>query len=114
MKFGEITKSLVVLILMAAVVYGGLACHETCETSASDAVQLPESSIMAEPVAASDDIVTEWNQYAVALTLAPFPMQQPVQQTRSMAIVHLAIHNAVNGITHKYDTIGQQVSAPPN
>src|SRR5215213_5458507 len=112
MKFEEIAKTVLVLFLTAAIAYGGLACYETCETSAADSAQLPENSMTAAPVAASDDVVTEWNRYAATLTLAPSPVQQPIQQTRSMAIVHLAVHDAVNGITRKYDTYEQLEAAP--
>lgn len=50
------------------------------------------------------DVVTEWNQQAVTLTLLPASAQAPVQQTRTMAIVHVSIHDAVNGITRQYAT----------
>ena len=50
------------------------------------------------------DAVTEWNQQAAARTLSASPALAPVQQTRVMAIVQVAIHDAVNGITGKYAT----------
>ena len=50
------------------------------------------------------DVVTEWNQQAVTLTLLPASAQSPVQQTRTMAIVHVSIHDAVNGITRQFAT----------
>ena len=49
--------------------------------------------------AAAGDAVMEWNQHAVALTPGPTPALAPVQQTRVMAIFHLAVHDAINGIT---------------
>src|SRR5688500_890477 len=50
------------------------------------------------------DVVLEWNQQAVQLTLLPASGLTPVQQTRVMAIFQLAVHDAVNGITGKYET----------
>lgn len=58
------------------------------------------------------DVVTEWNQQAVNLTLLPASAQAPVQQTRTMAIVHVSIHDAVNGITKEYATY-LEPEAPP-
>jgi hypothetical protein len=46
------------------------------------------------------DPVTEWNRIALAVTTP----QGPIPQMRTMAIVHAAIHDAVNGITRQYRT----------
>ena len=43
----------------------------------------------------------QWND--VARQLIVVPALSPVQQTRAMAIVHVAIHDAVSGITGKYE-----------
>lgn len=52
------------------------------------------------PQRARADAVTDWNEY---LEEAVFATAQPVPaQGRSAAIVHLAIFEAVNGITRKY------------
>lgn len=67
------------------------------------------SAKMAPPVV---DVVTEWNQQAVNLTLLPASAQAPVQQTRTMAIVHVAVHDAVNGITREYETYLPSGDAP--
>jgi hypothetical protein len=48
--------------------------------------------------------VTEWNQLAVTLALDPAAAQSPVQQCRTMAIVQVAVHDAVNAITGEYET----------
>jgi hypothetical protein len=61
-----------------------------------------------------NDVVMEWNQQAVRLTLLPAAGNAPVQQTRVMAIVQLAVHDAVNGITHKYATYLSPGPAPEN
>lgn len=60
------------------------------------------------------DVVTEWNQQAVTLALAPTSALAPVQQTRVMAIFHLAVHDAVNGITGEYETYLSPSGAPEN
>jgi len=60
------------------------------------------------------DIVLEWNQQAVQLALSPAAALQPIQQTRAMAIFQLAVHDAVNGITGKYETYLAPSSAPEN
>jgi hypothetical protein len=57
-------------------------------------------------------VVMEWNQQAAALTLLPASAQAPVQQTRTMAIVQVAIHDAVNGITGDYATYLSPGTAP--
>lgn len=59
-------------------------------------------------------VVTEWNQHAVALTLLPASNLAPVQQTRVMAIVQVAVHDAVNGITGRYATYLPAAPAPAN
>lgn len=64
--------------------------------------------------AEAGDAVVEWNQQAVALTLRPTPALAPVQQTRVMAIFHLAVHDAINGITGEYETYLSPPSPPEN
>ena len=64
--------------------------------------------------AQANDVVLEWNQHAVALTLLPASSLSPVQQTRVMAIFHLAVHDAVNGITGEYETYLSPASPPQN
>lgn len=49
------------------------------------------------------DPVMEWNQIALGAT-AVAPAQGPVPQLRTMAIVHVAVHDAVNTITREYHT----------
>jgi hypothetical protein len=58
------------------------------------------------------DAITEWNQQAVNLTLLPASAQAPVTQTRTMAIVHVSMHDAVNGITREYATYRSPGAAP--
>jgi hypothetical protein len=64
--------------------------------------------------AQTNDVVTEWNQYAVTLTLSPASALAPVQQMRVMAIVQVAVHDAINGITGEYATYLSPGAAPEN
>ena len=58
--------------------------------------------------AAAQNAVFEWNDVAARLIVVG--SQAPVQQTRLMAIVHVAMHDAVSGITGEYE---QYVTAAP-
>jgi hypothetical protein len=58
------------------------------------------------------DAITAWNRLAVTLTVLPASGLTPVQQTRVMAIVQVAVHDAVNGITGKYETYLSPGPAP--
>src|SRR5215471_8029432 len=57
-----------------------------------------------ELLSQAGEVVTEWNQHAVDLTLQATPALAPIQQVRLMAIVQLAVHDAVNGITREFET----------
>ncbi len=61
------------------------------------------------PVAASADAVTEWNEHA---TLAAATAGAPPVQNRIMAIVHIAIHDALNAIQPRHATYTAQPRAP--
>lgn len=56
--------------------------------------------------------VDEWNQEAIRLTLLPASALAPVQQTRTMAIVQVSVHDAVNGITRRFRTYNSPGQAP--
>ena len=60
------------------------------------------------------DIILEWNQQAAQLALSTAAALAPIQQTRAMAIFQLAVHDAVNGITGKYETYLSSSPAPEN
>jgi hypothetical protein len=65
-----------------------------------------------QPVAAAtaaNDVIAEWHQEAVRLTTLPASSLSPVQQTRAMAIVQVAVHDAVNGYTAQYETYLRRV-----
>lgn len=53
-------------------------------------------------LARADDPVLEWNRIALAATVTA--NQGPIPQIRSMTIVHIAVHDAVNAITCDYRT----------
>ncbi len=55
-------------------------------------------------MAGNSTVISEWNQEAARLTVLPASALAPVQQTRVMAIVQVAVHDAVNSITGKYET----------
>jgi hypothetical protein len=57
--------------------------------------------LMAIP-ARADNAVLEWNQVAFAATVTA--AQGPLPQVRSMAIVQVSVHDAVNAITCEYRT----------
>ena len=63
---------------------------------------------------APGDAVMEWNQQAATRTLTVAPALAPVQQTRVMAIIQVAVHDAVNGITGEYATYLSPGEAPAN
>ena len=64
--------------------------------------------------APSSAVVREWNQEAARLAILPASSLAPVQQGRVMAIVQVAVHDAVNGITGKYATYLSPGPAPQN
>jgi hypothetical protein len=85
--------------------HGVSAGSQEIESRADRAV--PPSILMTE-----SDPIAEWNQTAARLSLTVAPTPAPVQQTRLMAIVQVAVHDAVNGITGKYETYLPRVEPP--
>ena len=63
---------------------------------------LASSMCMTSIPARANDVVAEWNQIALAATIAAG--EGPNPQARSMAIVHVSMHDSVNAITGDYDT----------
>lgn len=64
--------------------------------------------------AVTSNVVLEWNDVAVRLTLQAVPALAAIQQTRVMAIFQLAVHDAVNGITGDYETYLSPPTPPQN
>src|SRR3954447_7945593 len=61
------------------------------------------ATLLLTPIAArADDAVMEWNRIALAATKSGG--QGPLPQIRTMAIVHVSVHDAVNAITCDYHT----------
>src|SRR5262245_65517544 len=63
------------------------------------------------PVAALADAVTDWN--AIMQMTVSAPPTNPFFQARSAAIVQLAVFEAVNAITGKYEPYLGTLAAPP-
>ncbi|HET7696653.1 MAG TPA: vanadium-dependent haloperoxidase [Vicinamibacterales bacterium] len=57
--------------------------------------------------------VMEWNRNALQATTLTTPPQGALVQIRSMAIVHVSMHDAVNGITGRYATYRPAAPAGP-
>ena len=109
MKANTSWKSLVILVALGV----ALSCVPAYRASNSTSVgptAHPQLTTMAE----ANDVVTEWNQQALTLILLPASALTSVPQVRVMAIVHVAVHDAVNGITGKYDTYLSPGAAPDN
>lgn len=66
-------------------------------------VSLVAAGIALSPLPAlADDVVLRWNEVAVTATVTA--AQGPLPQIRSLAIVHVAMHDAVNAITGEFAT----------
>lgn len=63
---------------------------------------LPVIVFLTSAPARADDAVMEWNQIALAATVTAG--QGPLPQIRTMAIVQVSVHDAVNAITCDYRT----------
>lgn len=72
-----------------------------------------EGKVITPNTAIAGDVIAEWNQVAVNLTVLPASNLTPVQHARAMAIVQVSVHDAVNGITGEFETYLSRVSAPP-
>src|SRR6187399_259641 len=65
------------------------------------------------PNPATENVVMEWNCRAVKYALSP-TFAGALRQMRAMAVVQLAVHNAVNGITKDYETYQRNpANVPP-
>jgi membrane-associated phospholipid phosphatase len=112
-------KGMALVISLAALLLGCTQYHSVGEAREAGEAARPELS--AGRAAAVTDVVapasaggavTEWNREAVRLTLLPASQLAPVQQTRVMAIIQVAVHDAVNGLTGKYETYLSPGPAP--
>ena len=117
MKTNTSWKRLVIVVTLGAALSGVPAYTAVSEAIAADRMTHSELSggpatvtarkLTADPgelSAQDNDAVTVWNRQAVTLTLLPASALAPVQQNQVMAIVQVAVHDAVNGITGEYQT----------
>jgi hypothetical protein len=111
MKPNTSWKKPVVIVALGALLSSLHACSAVSEATSTATVSRSELSVQA---AQDSSVVTEWNQQAVTLALLPASALTSVQQARVMAIVHVAVHDAVNGITEKYETYLSPGAAPNN
>jgi hypothetical protein len=69
-------------------------------------------TILASPAIASPDSITEWNQRAVNCALEA--KQYPFVATRTLAIVHTAMFDAMNSVEGRYAPYKFKVAATPD
>jgi hypothetical protein len=62
------------------------------------------------PATSMADVILDWNELGVATVLTA--RQGPPGDARSMAMMHLAMFNAVNAIEHRYTPYGAEPRAP--
>ena len=67
--------------------------------------------LLAIPAPCMADIVLDWNQHGVSAVLTA--RQLPPDGARTMAIMHVAMFNAVNAIEHRYRSYGNDLHVPP-
>jgi hypothetical protein len=115
----RIAGSLILAIALAALL-GSSASSASSEEFRTDpsthsrAFYSPGTILVNATPAIATDAVSEWNQQAAALTVLPASALAPVQQTRVMAIVQIAVHDSVNGITGEFSTYLSPGPAPEN
>lgn len=68
------------------------------------------AAMLLAPLVSMGDVVTEWNERAVVCTIQA--RQLPFVATRSMAMVHTAVFDAVNSIEGHYTPYKTKVAAP--
>jgi hypothetical protein len=66
------------------------------------------AALLCSPALAAADIVLDWNAIAVSVAGS----QSPFNQARILATVQLAVFEAVNAVTHKYEPYLGTVAAP--
>jgi hypothetical protein len=104
----KLALSLAIVVAMITVYPLWSDASATGRNACSRFSQPPTTRVPAQ----ATDVVIEWNQQAAALAVLPASALAPVQQTRVMAIVQVAVHDAVNGITGEYETYLSPAPAP--
>jgi len=110
MKTNTSWKTLVIVFALGVALSCVPAYTAHSKANAGGPTAHAQLTTMAQPT----DVVTEWNQQALNLVLLPASALTSVPQVRVMTIVQLAVHDAVNGITGKYDTYLSPGAAPAN
>ena len=116
MRVKTLIKSLVITLsvgIALALITAYPLLSVACAAAPNRASTLPVTR-SAPLVVQPGDPIFEWNEQAVALSIRPTSALSPVQQTRVMAIFHLAVHDAVNGLTGEYETYLSPPSPPEN
>src|SRR4051794_2847869 len=101
MRINKVSKGLVFTVTVVIALSLISVCpllSAACATGASTHVNQPPKP------AVTGNVVIEWNEQAVKLTLQSVPPLTPIQQTRVMAIFQVAVHDAVNAITGDFET----------
>src|SRR5262245_33083873 len=111
MKTNTSWKNLIVIVALGAFISSLHGYSAVSDAARSNTVSRSELSVQA---AQDSNIVTEWNQQAITLALLPASALTSGPQARVMAIVHVAVHDAANGITEKYETYLSPGPAPNN
>ena len=68
------------------------------------------------PVSASANVITDWDEKAIAVVMPPGPVSSPQQvytAQRMMGMVHAAMFDAVNSIERRYEPYLVQLPADP-
>jgi len=116
MRGKKLTKGLVMTLRLAIALSMISVCpilSVACATASNTHLNVTAKAKTTQPSETSN-VVMEWNQQAFALALLPASGLVPIQQIRVMAMVQLAMHDAVNGITGEYDTYLSPGPAPAN
>ena len=85
--------------------------HTIARPRRSRATLLALALLLALPVASAADAVTDWNAIASGPVVGP-RFGGPYQQFRAMAIVQIAVHDALNSIDRRYDPYSAVSPAP--
>lgn len=111
MRVNKLSKGLVFTLTAVIALLSISVCPLLSVACATGASTHPNRT--AKPAVPSN-VVLEWNDVAVRLTLQAVPALAAIQQTRVMAIFQLAVHDAVNGITGDYETYLSPPTPPQN
>ena len=110
----RLTGLLIAISLLGTLTSEAITGRSQIEITTLAAVPAVETGMQLSPSVLTSNAVTEWNQHAAMLSVLPASALSPIQQTRVMAIIQVAVHDAVNGITREYETYLSPGAAPDN